>query len=224
MGGPELALLMFVTLVGLYSPVSSVAAYLPVLSRLPQSQHAKLALGLFVYVTLFVLAALWIGEVLLEVLGISTAALTTAGGIALATVAVPLMVRSPEDEPEVATGGTIADGSGRASPDSWQSVLLTPVTFPLTVGGATFGILVSFSALSHGAPDRFLLTAAGLAYAAVTAITLFISSHVHRRASARTRQLLDRIAGILLTSIAVTLLASGITRLVVDVLHGGGYQ
>jgi META domain len=57
---------------------------------------------------------------------------------------------------------------------------------------------------------------AGLAYAAVTGITLYGSSRVHRRASARARAMLDRIAGILLTAIAVTLLASGGTRLVVE--------
>jgi multiple antibiotic resistance protein len=39
---------------------------------------------------------------------------------------------------------------------------------------------------------------------------------VHRRVSDRARLMLDRIAGILLTAIAVTLLASGFTRLVVQ--------
>ena len=61
-----------------------------------------------------------------------------------------------------------------------------------------------------------MLTGAGLAYAAITGITLYASGHVHRRASVRARTMLDRIAGILLTAIAVTLLASGGTRLVIQ--------
>jgi multiple antibiotic resistance protein len=101
---------------------------------------------------------------------------------------------------------------------SWRSILLTPVTFPLTVGGATFGVLVGFAATTNGVGDRVALSVAGLAYAAVTGFTLYASTHVHRRASERARAMLDRIAGILLTSIAVMLLASGATRLVVDVL------
>ncbi len=95
-------------------------------------------------------------------------------------------------------------------------MLLTPVTFPLTVGGATFGILVGFGADADNAGDRLFLTVAGLTYAAVTGITLYASTRVHRRASDRARAMLDRIAGILLTAIAVTLLASGGTRLVVE--------
>jgi multiple antibiotic resistance protein len=92
------------------------------------------------------------------------------------------------------------------------------VTFPLTVGGATFGVLVGFAATSQNVGDRGALTVAGLAYAAVTGITLYAATHVHRRISERGREMLDRIAGILLTSIAAMLLASGATRLVVDVL------
>jgi multiple antibiotic resistance protein len=110
------------------------------------------------------------------------------------------------------------DGITDAPARPWRSILLTPVTFPLTVGGATFGVLVAFSATSQDVGDRGALTVAGLAYAAVTGITLFVSTHVHRRISARGRDMLDRIAGILLTSIGVMLLASGVTRLVVDVL------
>jgi multiple antibiotic resistance protein len=45
---------------------------------------------------------------------------------------------------------------------------------------------------------------------------------VHRRLSAQGRALLDRVAGILLTAIAVTLLASGATRLVADVIDAIG--
>ena len=42
------------------------------------------------------------------------------------------------------------------------------------------------------------LSVAGLAYAAVTAITVYGSGHVHRRASPTTAAFLDRLAGILL--------------------------
>jgi multiple antibiotic resistance protein len=92
------------------------------------------------------------------------------------------------------------------------------VTFPLTVGGATFAVLVGFAATTHGVGDRAVLSIAGVAYAAVTAITLYSSARVHRRASARAREMLDRIAGILLTAIAAMLLTGGATRLVVSVL------
>jgi multiple antibiotic resistance protein len=209
---------MFVALVTLYSPLAALPSYLPIVGRLAPKEQRRLALGLFTYVAVFALVALWIGEGLLDVLGITTAALSLTGGVALILEAVPLMLgthdhpSAPADAGDAAAGATV----------SWRSLLLTPVTFPLTVGGATFGILVGFSAEAGGAEDRGWLSVAALAYALVTGVTLYASGHVHRRVSASGRDMLDRIAGILLTAIAVTLIASGGTRLVVDVLESLG--
>jgi multiple antibiotic resistance protein len=212
----DTAILMFVTLFALYSPLAALPSYMPIVGGYPAREQRRLALGLFIYVSVFVLAGIWAGEVLLEVLGISTAALTATGGIALMYEAVPLMLGM--HEAAVLEGVGVGEAAPEAPLRPWNSILLTPVTFPLTVGGATFGVLVSFAALSQNIGDRGWLTVAGLAYASVTGLTLYAASHVHRRVSERARAMLDRIAGILLTAIAVTLLASGATRLVVDVL------
>jgi multiple antibiotic resistance protein len=211
------AFVMFVALFTLYSPLAALPSYLPIVGRLGPADQRRLAIGLFLYVSIFVLVGLWVGEVLLEVLGITTAALTATGGVALILEAVPLMLGTHET-PTVDLDAAAVDPATTTA--SWRSVLLTPVAFPLTVGGATFGILVGFAAGADNTGDRVGLTIAGLVYAAVTGITLYASSKVHRRASDRARQMLDRIAGILLTAIAVTLLASGGTRLVVETFHG----
>ncbi|MFD9949744.1 MarC family protein [Nonomuraea sp. NPDC059023] len=56
------------------------------------------------------MTALWIGEPLLKLLGISTAALTATGGIALAYAAIPLMrgkagaVEEPSEPDDEAPG------------------------------------------------------------------------------------------------------------------------
>jgi small neutral amino acid transporter SnatA (MarC family) len=93
------AFVMFFALLALYAPVSSLAAYLPVVRSLPRRDHVKLALGLFLYVAIFSLFTLWIGEFLLELLGISTAALTTTGGIALLFAGVRLMLGLQNNAP-----------------------------------------------------------------------------------------------------------------------------
>ena len=71
----------------------------------------------------------------------------------------------------------------------------------------------------HGEADELRFMVVGLAYAAVTGITLYTAGHLHRRVSPRMRMILSRIAGILLTAIAVTLLATGGTQLVVATLR-----
>jgi multiple antibiotic resistance protein len=234
----EQPLLLFLALFALYSPIAALPSYFPVVGRLGPADQRRLAVGLFVNVAVFSMIALWIGEPLLEILGLSTAALTTVGGIALLYEGVALMRGTAEHpapvlapaEAEVVAGGGASRPAGapgdavdhRAPTGAWREHMFVPVTFPLTVGGTTFAFFVAFRAQADSTGDVLALSVAGLAYAAVTAITVYAAAHVHRRASASTASFLDRLSGILLTAIAVTILASGGTRLVVDVLESLG--
>ncbi|ODU06412.1 MAG: hypothetical protein ABS81_04695 [Pseudonocardia sp. SCN 72-86] len=229
-------LLLFLALVALYSPVAALSSYFPVVGRLDGRGQLRLAVALFLNVAIFGLIALWVGEPLLELLGISTAALTAVGGIALLYEGIPLMrgvaahppepsdgpdTESPDAEPvdtPAGSGGVALDAPARTV--TWRKYAFVPVTFPLTVGGTTFAFFVGFRAEATSVGEIVALSVAGVAYAAVTGATLYASAHVQRRAKASTQAFLERIAGILLTAIAVMILTSGVTRMVVDVLHG----
>jgi multiple antibiotic resistance protein len=204
-------LVLFLALFALYSPVAALASYLPIIRPFTHQQVLRLAAGLAVNAAVFVLVAIWVGEPLLELLGITTAALTATGGIALAYEAIPLMRGRAGAVEEAERPEGADDGREPAEP---RSVLFTPLTFPLTVGGTTFAFGVAASASASGPRERALLSVAAVAYAAVTGVTLYLSGRVHRRISLRGAMLLDRLAGILLTAIAVTLIANGFTDLV----------
>jgi multiple antibiotic resistance protein len=218
------AVVLFLALFALYSPVAALSSYLPIVRPYSHPQQLRLALGLAVNVALFVLVAIWVGEPLLELLGISTAALTATGGIALLYASIPLMRgageaptaedRDADDAPEHAP-------EAAAETTSPRSVLFTPITFPLTVGGTTFAFGVAASADVGNLEGRLLLSVAAVAYAAVTGLTLYAAGHLERRISPQAGMILDRVAGILLTSIAVILLANGFTDLVVAALDRG---
>jgi multiple antibiotic resistance protein len=228
------ALELFLALFALYSPLAALPSYLPTLGRMDRKDHVRLAIALFVNVAVVSLVSLWIGEKLLVLLGVSTAALSATGGIALMFEAVPLMLglhdQSHDTAPAAGATETVTETEvpaaevpgeppKEAALVSWRSVAFLPVTFPLTIGGATIGLLISFSANAHNTGGRLVLSVAGLAYALVTGITIYLSSRLHPHLSERALMLFDRIAGILLTAIAAILLASGGTRLVVDVLN-----
>jgi multiple antibiotic resistance protein len=216
------AVILFLALFALYSPVAALSSYLPIVRPYSHPQQLRLAVGLAVNVAAFVLVAIWIGEPLLELLGISTAALTATGGIALLYASIPLMRgagEAPTAEDRDARDATEDPPELAAETTSPRSVLFTPITFPLTVGGTTFAFGVAASADVGSFDGRLLLSIAAVAYAAVTGLTLYASGHVERRISPQTGMILDRIAGILLTSIAVILLANGFTDLVVAALN-----
>lgn len=216
------AVILFLALFALYSPVAALSSYLPIVRPYSHPQQLRLAVGLAVNVAAFVLVAIWVGEPLLELLGISTAALTATGGIALLYASIPLMRgvgEAPVAEDRDASDASEDPPEPAAETTSPRSVLSTPITFPLTVGGTTFAFGVAASADVGSFDGRLLLSVAAVAYAAVTGLTLYASGHVERRISPQAGMILDRIAGILLTSIAVILLANGFTDLVVAALN-----
>jgi multiple antibiotic resistance protein len=213
------AVVLFVALFGLYSPVAALSSYLPIIRPYSHPEQLRLALGLVLNVAVFVLLAIWVGEPLLRLLGISTAALTATGGIALIYASIPLMRGIGENAPMPDRTAEADEEHGAAG--GWRSVLFTPVTFPLTVGGTTFAFGVAASADVGNTRGRLLLSIAAIAYAAVTGLTLYFAGHVERRISVQVGRILDRVAGILLTSIAVILLANGFTDLVPAALRHG---
>jgi multiple antibiotic resistance protein len=215
--GESEAVLMFLALIALYSPVAAVSSYIPLLKPFNPSQQLRLAIGLFTNIAVIAVAMVWVGEPFLHLLGLSTAALSATGGIALMLEAVPMMMATAHVP---ATPTQTAPTDMASDPNAWRSVVFMPLTFPLTIGGATVGLLIAFRATVSGTVNVLLLTVAALAYAAVTGICVYIAGHVQRRISERGQELLDRVAGILLVAIAATLLASGFTRLVTDVLQG----
>jgi len=209
------ALLMFLALLALYSPVAAVSSYIPLLKPFERKDQLRIAIGLALNVLLISVVTLLVGEPLLVVLGLTTAALSATGGIALLYEAIPLMRGMEEEHPPAAA----AEGEGEGEQGGWRSVVVMPFTFPLTIGGATVGLLIGFRSQVHGVHAVAILVGAAALYSAITGICVYIAGHAERRLSPRAKSALDRIAGILLVAIGATLLASGFTRLVVDVLH-----
>jgi multiple antibiotic resistance protein len=210
MTAKDQAVLLLLALLGLYSPVAAVSSYIPLLQPFDRLQHRRLAVGVFLNVAGIAVATILVGEPLLELLGLSPGALSATGGIALMIAAVPLML---------GRNGAPDGGEPSAPTGSWRSVVLMPLTFPLTIGGATIAVLIGFRAEVRGAHGVLALIVAALLYAAVTGLCVLVAGRGGRRPSERARTLLDRVAGILLTAIAATLLAGGFTRLVVSVLR-----
>jgi multiple antibiotic resistance protein len=214
------AWVLFFALFALYSPLAALPSYLPVIRGFTHRQLVRLSIGLWLNAAGFVILAIWVGEYLLELLGLSVAALTATGGVALGWEAVRLMLGKAGMVEELEPGQLERGVKPTAHPAAdLRSVLFMPITFPLTVGGTTFAFGVSASADVGTATERAYLTVAAIIYGAVTAITLYLAGRLETRISLQGTLLADRLAGILLTAIAVILLANGFTDLVTSALR-----
>lgn len=205
-----------VTLIGVYSPIAAAASYAPIVGHFGPRVRRKIALSMFAIVTLFVTAAVWTGDILIELLGVSTNVLSIVAGIAVLYAGIPMMRGIEHVPPEDPTDSTDGFEPGASS---WKNLLFTPLTFPLTVGGATIAISVSSAAPTKNIADLLAMSLVGLVFGVVVGITLYIGGALPQRLGPRGRTILNRVAGILLTGIGVSLLVPNVTRLVLETVQ-----
>jgi multiple antibiotic resistance protein len=76
-------LTFLLTLVAVYSPFAAAAAYGPIIGHFDTRIRRAIAFRLTMIVAAFVIAAIWVGEFVIEVLGVDTTTLSAVGGLAL---------------------------------------------------------------------------------------------------------------------------------------------
>ena len=88
-----------------------------------------------------------------------------------------------------------------------------PMTFPLSIGGTTAAYIVSATGLANNLIDLVAISGVILFFALVIWLTHLFSPPLASRLNPQGRLILGRIGGIILVTIAVQLLASGLKGL-----------
>ena len=195
--------LLFVSLVALYSPVGNVGAYASLTTHLDRSDQRRLAFRVLGNVLIAMLVFVWSGEALFEILGVNADTVRIAGAIALLAAGLPMMLgTSPAaDVDDVSKRGT------------WSELAVVPMTFPMSMGGATVAYLVTASSVSSSFQDLLAISGVVVGFALVIFATHWFSAPLASKLSPQGRDVLNRIGGIVLVAIAIDASAAGLRNL-----------
>lgn len=208
-----------ITLVAVYSPLGAAASYASVVGHFDVRTRRRISIGLTAIVAGFVVAAVWVGEAVIELLGVSTDTLSAVGGIALLYAAIPMM-RGVDHVPPEDPNDPLDDYADEA--ENWRTILITPVAFPLSIGGTTMAISVSSAALASTVADLLALSTVGLVFAVIVGTSSYVGGAIPGRVGPTGRTVINRASGVLLTAIGVSLLVNSVTRMVLTVVQGAG--
>jgi multiple antibiotic resistance protein len=200
--------LFFLSLVGLFSPLAGLASMASITGQYSKEIQRKIATLMVLYITLLLILITWAGQALLELLGVTTSQLTAAGGLVLMLAAVPMMtgkVETHADDHEIQNEGK-----------DWQSVVAMPLIFPLSVGASTVAIVISTSSRYDTTIDLMAISIACTLFALVVGATNYFSGPLNQRLSPQGRDIMSRVAGIILVAIAFGLLTRGITEIALE--------
>ncbi len=205
---PAEALLMFVSLLSMFSPPAVIGPLASIIGYAPRDVQRRIAWRVARNYALVVIATLWLGRYLLTLLGIAPAALTATGGAALLFQGWPLMTRAIKAEQP----GERAPG--QAGAENWDELASVPLLFPLTIGGGTVAVVVAASSRFPSVGDHVALTLVALAMIPVVAVTFLAAGPVAGRLRPSAMEALARVSGIVLVALAMQLLVEGLTSLV----------
>jgi len=183
---------VFVTLVVIMDPVGTIPLFLALTSGRSGRARRRLAWQA-VLVAISVIAAFALfGQQILRYLGITVPALQGAGGLLLVLVALELLTgkqEDPEDAPTV-------------------NVALVPLGTPLLAGPGAIVATIVFVRGAHGAGDAWAIVAGIAAVHVVLYLALRFANVILRVIREGGVLLVTRISGLLLSAIAVQLIAT----------------
>lgn len=199
-------LILLTALVGLFSPFSNIGPYASLIGHFPRSDQRKIARGVFIYALIVLLVFVWAGQIIFEILGVTPEALMVTGGIALMIAGLPMMI---------GPGNNKADESERSEVEKadWRSMVAVPMTFPMSIGGTDAAYVVTGSSFANNYIDMLAISVVIVIFCGIIWTTLFFSPLLAARLSPLGRDILNRVGGIILVTIAVQLLADGLKGL-----------
>ena len=185
---------VFVTLVVIMDPLGNVPLFLGLTGGRTNRTRRRLAwqavLVSLAVITLFAL----LGQQILAYLGIGIPALQGAGGLLLAIVALELLTDKQEDPAEVDN----------------VNVALVPLGTPLLAGPGAIVATIVFVKQAHGVAQGVAIGAGILAVHLLVFLSLFFSVAITKIIREAGIVLLTRISGLLLSAIAVQLVADSV--------------
>ncbi|EWT00522.1 antibiotic resistance protein MarC [Intrasporangium oryzae NRRL B-24470] len=188
----------FITLIVILDPPGAVPIFLALTGSLTRAQR-NVAAGRASLVALFVISLFAVfGQSILDYLHISIAALQGAGGLLLLLIALELLTGKESD--------SLADAG--------VNVALVPLGTPLLAGpGAIVATMLAVQRADE-AGQYVAVAAALLAAMLLVFLTLRFASRVRAVLRESGTMLLTRIAGLLLSAIAVQMIANSVEAFV----------
>jgi MarC family membrane protein len=193
-----------VLLVLVVDPIGNMPIFGSLLRRVPPSKRTRVILRECAIAYGVLLACVFVGKPLLDLLKLSDASLHIAGGVILFLIALRMVFRSGGE-----VFGHLPDGEP----------FIVPLAVPLIAGPSAIATVVLFAS---SAPDRWADWCIAVTIAILATLAALLSADkVVNVLGERTLTAFERLVGLLLTAIAVQMLLQGIAAFV-NQLQGAG--
>lgn len=185
-------------------PIEAAVLFATLTPKMDRPARQAIALKATLIATGILLVFTLFGQPLLRQLGVSIAALQTAGGIILLLIALDMVFAKPGSAFKL----TPSEGAEAQSKDE---IAVFPLATPLLAGPGAMSSGILMAANAHGEPAQLILVVVALLAVMALTFALLLASHdLNRLLGITAQRVLMRVFGILLAAIAVQAVFTGI--------------
>jgi len=195
-----------VAMIIMMNPLGSLSIFLQLTNRYPLENQRKMAIKCGFAITAIMVASLWFGSEILDLMGITISSFRFAGGIILLLVGLS-MLQSQESP----VNNTPADNVAAADR---ESVAVVPMALPIIIGPGAISTLVLASNDYPVFLYKVWLSVLCTALAIAMCLILFYGSTIAKFVGQSVIKVITRIMGMLIMAIAVGMLANGLLGLI----------
>ncbi len=201
---------VFVPIFVIVSPIGAVPLFLGMTQNDPPERRTRTAWIAAITTTITLVAASLVGQHIFDFFGVSLDAFSIAGGILLFFIALDFVqVRQTRMK---ATDSEIAEGTEK------NEVGIIPLAIPMLSGPGAIATVMVLSGSGHGWAGTAPLLTAIILVGGVTLVVLLMAVRLQKLLTATILGVLLRLEGLLLAAIAVQMVVTGVTNLVVSSL------
>jgi multiple antibiotic resistance protein len=202
----ETAILAFTTFFATISPVDVAMIFAVITKNSSAQEKRSMALrGCFIAFVILLFFAL-AGKNLLEILGISLAALKFAGGILLLLIAIDMVFAR-------SSGGSSTTEEERLEGQDRADISVFPLATPLIAGPGTMGALILLiTGAEHDMAQQGIILAMLTLVIVLTFILLIVASQVQKLLGVTGMNVIARVFGVLLAALAVQFMFDGLAH------------
>jgi multiple antibiotic resistance protein len=200
----ETALKSMTTFFATIGPIEAAVLFAALTPKMERAARRRIALRATLIASLILGVFTLLGGPILRQLGVSLAALQTAGGIILLMISLDMIFARPGSVVKLSP----PEGEEAQTRDD---VAVFPLATPLLAGPGAMSAGILLAANAHGEPLGLAIVGGALAIVMLVTLALLTLAHeLNRLMSLTAQRVLIRVFGILLAAIAVQAVFNGI--------------
>ena len=201
----EAALASFVaSLFSMMNPIGNIGVFAGMTAHRPANETRRIAWTCAITVGIVLLIVTWVGPMLFKFFGVTVHSLRAAGGIIVLVIGLHMLFNKSEHK---------QSESELEDAETQESIAVVPLAIPIVAGPGSMATVLVAAQQHHSVLNKIEISAVVFGLAVLCGVLFSFAGPISKRLGASGMGVITRIMGLVLSAIAMGMLAEGLKAL-----------